>query len=183
MISELLSEARKKMEQAADHVASEFTTVRTGRANPQILHRVLVEYYGTSTHLQQLASFSVPEPRLLVVQPYDRSSINAIEKAIKASDLGINPSNDGIVIRLAFPALTEERRRELIKMVKHMAEEGRVAVRNVRRHSKEDIEALHGEVSDDDIRRGERELQELTDRFVHKIDDLLSNKETELMEV
>jgi ribosome recycling factor len=183
MISELLSEARKKMEQAADHVASEFTTVRTGRANPQILHRVLVEYYGTSTHLQQLASFSVPEPRLLVVQPYDRSSINAIEKAIKASDLGINPSNDGIVIRLAFPALTEERRRELIKMVKHMAEEGRVAVRNVRRHSKEDIEALHGEVSDDDIRRGEKELQELTDRFVHKIDDLLSNKETELMEV
>lgn len=183
MISELLSEARKKMEQASDHVASEFTTVRTGRANPQILHRVLVEYYGTSTHLQQLASFSVPEPRLLVVQPYDRSSINAIEKAIKASDLGINPSNDGIVIRLAFPALTEERRRELIKMVKHMAEEGRVAVRNVRRHSKEDIEALHGEVSDDDIRRGEKELQELTDRFVHKIDDLLSNKETELLEV
>jgi ribosome recycling factor len=183
MISELLSEARKKMEQAADHVASQFTTVRTGRANPQILHRVLVEYYGTPTHLQQLASFSVPEPRLLVVQPYDRSSLNAIEKAIKASDLGINPSNDGIVIRLAFPALTEERRKELIKMVKHMAEEGRVAVRNVRRHSKEDIEALHGEVSDDDIRRGEKELQELTDRFVHKIDDLLSNKETELMEV
>lgn len=183
MISELLSEARKKMEQAADHVASQFTTVRTGRANPQILHRVLVEYYGTPTHLQQLASFSVPEPRLLVVQPYDRSSLNAIEKAIKASDLGINPSNDGIVIRLAFPALTEERRKELIKMVKHMAEEGRVAVRNVRRHSKEDIEALHGEVSDDDIRRGEKELQELTDRFVHKIDDLLSNKEIELMEV
>jgi ribosome recycling factor len=135
------------------------------------------------THLQQLASFSVPEPRLLVVQPYDRGSINAIEKAIKTSDLGINPSNDGNVIRLAFPALTEERRRELIKMVKHMAEEGRVAVRNVRRHSKEDIEALHGEVSDDDIRRGEKELQELTDRFVHKIDDLLAHKETELMEV
>lgn len=183
MISELLSEARKKMEQAVDHVHSEFTTVRTGRANPQILHRVLVEYYGTPTHLQQLASFSVPEPRLLVVQPYDRSSINAIEKAIKASDLGINPSNDGNVIRLAFPALTEERRKELIKMVRHMAEEGRVAVRNVRRHSKEDIEGLHGDVSDDDIRRGEKELQELTDRFVHKIDDLLSNKETELMEV
>lgn len=183
MISELLTEARNKMEQAADHVASEFTTVRTGRANPQILHRVQVEYYGTPTHLQQLASFAVPEPRLLVVQPYDRSSINAIEKAIKASDLGINPSNDGNVIRLAFPALTEERRRELIKMVKHMAEEGRVAVRNVRRHSKEGIEALRGEVSDDDIRRGEKELQELTDRFVHKIDDLLSHKETELMEV
>ena len=183
MISELLSEARKKMELAVDHVGAEFTTVRTGRANPQILHRVQVEYYGTSTNLQQLASFSVPEPRLLVVQPYDRSSMTAIEKAIKASDLGLNPSNDGNVIRLSFPPLTEERRRDLIKMVKHMAEEGRVAVRNVRRHVKEDMEALHGEVSDDDIRRGEKGLQELTDRFVQKIDDLLSHKETELLEV
>ena len=183
MITELLSEARKKMELAVDHVGSEFTTVRTGRANPQILHRVQVDYYGTSTNLQQLASFSVPEPRLLVVQPYDRASMNAIEKAIKASDLGLNPSNDGNVIRLSFPPLTEERRRDLIKMVRHMAEEGRVAVRNVRRHVKEDMEALHGEVSDDDIRRGEKGLQELTDRFVQKIDDLLSNKETELLEV
>lgn len=183
MISELLSDARKKMELAVDHVGAEFTTVRTGRANPQILHRVQVEYYGTPTNLQQLASFSVPEPRLLVVQPYDRSSMAAIEKAIKASDLGLNPSNDGNVIRLSFPPLTEERRRDLIKMVKHMAEEGRVAVRNVRRHAKEDMEALHGEVSDDDIRRGEKDLQELTDRHVQKIDDLLSNKETELLEV
>ena len=183
MISDLLTDARKKMELAVDHVGAEFTTVRTGRANPQILHRVQVEYYGTSTNLQQLASFSVPEPRLLVVQPYDRASMAAIEKAIKASDLGLNPSNDGNVIRLSFPPLTEERRRELIKMVKHMAEEGRVAVRNVRRHVKEDMEALHGEVSDDDIRRGEKGLQELTDRHVQKIDDLLSNKETELLEV
>jgi ribosome recycling factor len=171
------------METAVDHVGAEFTTVRTGRANPQILHRVQVEYYGTPTNLQQLASFSVPEPRLLVVQPYDRSSMAAIEKAIKASDLGLNPSNDGNVIRLSFPPLTEERRRELIKMVKHMAEEGRVAVRNVRRHAKEAMEALHGEVSDDEIRRGEKELQELTDRHVQKIDDLLSHKETELLEV
>jgi len=183
MISDLLTDARKKMELAVDHVGAEFTTVRTGRANPQILHRVQVEYYGTATNLQQLASFSVPEPRLLVVQPYDRASMAAIEKAIKASDLGLNPSNDGNVIRLSFPPLTEERRRELIKMVKHMAEEGRVAVRNVRRHVKEDMEALHGEVSDDDIRRGEKGLQELTDRHVQKIDDLLSNKETELLEV
>jgi ribosome recycling factor len=183
MISELLSEARKKMEQAVEHVGAEFTTVRTGRANPQILHRVQVEYYGTPTLLQQLASFSVPEPRLLVVQPYDRSSMNAIEKAIRASDLGLNPSNDGTVIRLSFPPLTEERRRELIKMVRHMAEEGRVAVRNVRRHVKEGIETLHGEVSDDDIRRAEKELQDLTDRHVQKIDDLLAHKETELLEV
>jgi len=183
MISELLTEARKKMELAVDHVGAEFTTVRTGRANPQILHRVQVEYYGTPTNLQQLASFSVPEPRLLVVQPYDRSSMPAIEKAIKAAGLGLNPSNDGNVIRLSFPPLTEERRRELIKMVKHMAEEGRVAVRAVRRHAKEEMEALHGEVSDDDIRRGEKDLQELTDRHVQTIDDLLSHKETELLEV
>ena len=183
MIPDLLADARKKMDTAVEHVGAEFTTVRTGRANPQILHRVQVEYYGTPTNLQQLASFSVPEPRLLVVQPYDRSSMAAIEKAIKASDLGLNPSNDGNVIRLSFPPLTEERRRDLIKMVKHMAEEGRVAVRNVRRHAKEDMEALHGEVSDDEIRRGEKDLQELTDRHVQKIDDLLSHKETELLEV
>lgn len=183
MIPDLLADARRKMEHAVDHTASEFTTVRTGRANPQVLHRINIDYYGTTTPLQQLASFSVPEPRLLVVQPYDRSTVNAIEKAIKASDLGLNPSNDGIVIRLAFPALTEERRRDLIKVVRHMAEEGRVAVRNVRRHVKDAIEALHGELSDDDIRRGEKELQDLTDRHIHRIDDQLNHKETELLEV
>jgi ribosome recycling factor len=133
--------------------------------------------------LQQLATFAVPEPRLLVVQPYDRTSLHAIERAIQQSDLGVNPSNDGTVIRLAFPPLTEERRRELIKMVRHMAEEGRVAVRNVRRHSKSAIEALHGEVSDDEIRRAERELQELTDEFTAQIDKLLARKEAELSEV
>jgi ribosome recycling factor len=183
MIAESLADARRKMEHAADHVASEFTTVRTGRANPQILHRINIDYYGTPTPLQQLASFSVPEPRLLVVQPYDRGSMGVIEKAIKASDLGLNPSNDGVVIRLSFPPLTEERRRELIKVVRHMAEEGRVAVRNIRRHVKDDIEALHGELSDDDIRRGEKDLQDLTDRQIHRIDDLLANKESELLEV
>jgi ribosome recycling factor len=183
MIDELLDEARRKMEQAVEHVHSEFTTVRTGRANPQILHRVMVDYYGTTTPLQQLATFSVPEPRLLVVQPFDKGSINAVEKAIRSGDLGLNPSNDGIVIRLVFPPLTEERRRDLIKMVRHMAEEGRVAVRAVRRHSKEDMEALHGEISDDDIRRGEKDLQDLTDRYVRKIDELLGKKEAELLEV
>lgn len=183
MITDVLQDARKKMEQATDHVSSEFSTVRTGRANPQILHRINIDYYGTSTPLQQLASFSVPEPRLLVVQPFDKSSMAAIEKAIRASDLGLNPSNDGNVIRLAFPAPTEDRRKELIKIVRHMAEEGRVAVRNVRRHSKDEIESLKGDVSDDEIRRGEKELQELTDQFVHKIDGLLSGKESELAEV
>lgn len=183
MIAELLREAEQKMELAVDHVGSEFSTVRTGRANPQLLHRVSVEYYGTPTPLQQLASISVPEPRLLVVQPFDKSTVANIERALQQSDLGLNPSNDGTVIRIAFPPLTEERRRDLIKVVKNMAEEGRVSVRNVRRHSKSDMEALHGEISDDDIRRGEDELQKLTDRYIERIDSLLSNKEEELLEV
>ncbi len=183
MIGDLLAEAEHKMEMAAEHVAGEFGTVRTGRANPQILQRIAVEYYGTPTPLQQLASISVPEPRLLVVQPFDRSTIGDIERAIQQADLGLNPSNDGSVLRIAFPPLTEERRHELIKVVKNMAEDGRVAVRNVRRHSKADMEALHGEISDDDIRRGEDELQKLTDRYVEKIDNLLENKEEELLEV
>jgi ribosome recycling factor len=183
MIAELLEEAREKMEHAVDHVASEFSTVRTGRANPQILNRVMVEYYGTPTPLQQLATFSVPEPRLLVISPFDKASIPAIEKGLAEADLGLNPSNDGQVMRLSFPPLTEERRRDLIKVVKGMAEDGRVAVRNVRRHTKSDMEALHGEISDDDIRRAEKELQDLTDRFVAKIEELLARKEAELLEV
>ena len=183
MISDLLAEAEHKMEMAADHVAGEFATVRTGRANPQLLHRVNVDYYGTATPLQQLASITVPEPRLLVVQPYDKSALAGIERAIQTADLGLNPSNDGSVIRIGFPPLTEERRKELIRVVKGMAEEGRVAVRNVRRHAKADMEALHGEISDDDIRRGEDELQKLTDTYTERIDTLLSNKEEELLEV
>jgi ribosome recycling factor len=183
MIGDLLTEAEHKMEMAVEHVANEFSTVRSGRANPQLLQRIQVDYYGTLTSLQQLASIGVPEPRLLVVQPYDKSSLANIERALQQSELALNPSNDGTVIRIAFPPLTEERRRDLIKLVKHMAEEGRVAVRNVRRHSKADMEALHGEISDDDIRRGEEELQKLTDRFVVRIDSLLSHKEEELLEV
>jgi ribosome recycling factor len=183
LISDLLTEAEHKMEQATEHVASEFSTVRTGRANPQLLQRITVEYYGSPTPLQQLASISVPEPRLLVVQPFDKSTVNDIDRALQISDLGLNPTNDGNVIRIAFPPLTEERRKDLIKLVKHMAEEGRVAVRNVRRHSKGDMEAMHGEISDDDIRRGEDELQKLTDRYVEKIDRLLGHKEEELLEV
>ena len=183
MISDLLTEAEHKMEQATEHVASEFSTVRTGRANPQLLQRITVEYYGSPTPLQQLASISVPEPRMLVVQPFDKSTVNDIERALQTSDLGLNPSNDGNVIRIAFPPLTEERRKDLIKLVRNMAEEGRVAVRNVRRHAKTDMEAMHGEISDDDIRRGEEELQKLTDTYVEKIDRLLAHKEQELLEV
>ncbi len=183
MISDLLIEAEHKMELAIEHVASEFSTVRTGRANPQLLQRITVEYYGSPTPLQQLASISVPEPRLLVVHPFDTATVNDIERALQTSDLNLNPSNDGNLIRIAFPPLTEERRKDLIKVVRNMAEEGRVAVRNIRRHSKAEMEAMHGEISDDDIRRGEDELQKLTDRFVEKIDQLLGHKEGELLEV
>ncbi len=183
MIEETLLEAEAKMDQAVEHLQAQFATVRTGRANPALLHRVNVDYYGSPTPLQQLASFSVPEARLLLVHPYDRSSMHAIERAILASELGLNPSNDGTVIRLAFPPLTEERRRELIRLVRHMAEEARVAVRNVRRHAKSDLEGLEGDVSDDDIRRSEGELQEITDHHVSRVDELLEHKEAELLEV
>jgi ribosome recycling factor len=183
MLDDVLNEAATAMELAVEHVASEFSTVRTGRANPQILNRLSAEYYGTQTPLQQLASFSVPEPRLLVVQPFDKGALGDIERAIRESDLGLNPSNDGTVIRIAFPTLTEERRKELIRLVRHMAEDGRIAVRNIRRHAKSDMEALHGEISDDDIHRSEKSLQDLTDSMVARIDDLLSRKESELLEV
>ncbi len=183
MIDELLAEATSKMDQAISHTIDEFGTIRTGRANPGLLHRITVDYYGTPTPLQQIAGFSVPEARMLVVQPYDKTSITAIEKAIMKADLGLNPSNDGNIIRLAFPQLTEERRRELIRMVRHLAEDGRVAIRNVRRHIKDDIESLEGDVSEDDVRRAEKVLQEMTDAHVHKIDDLLQKKEEELLEV
>lgn len=183
MIEELLGEAGAKMDQAVEHVSGEFATVRTGRANSGILSRVTVEYYGAQTPLQQLASVSVPEPQMLLITPYDKTAIGNIEKALQMSDLGLNPNSDGNVIRLAFPPLNEERRLELIKVVRHMAEEGRIAIRNVRRHTKDDIEALDGEVSEDDIRRGEVRLQEITDQHTGRIDELLEHKEAELLEV
>ena len=152
---------------------------------PRCLNRVTVEYYGTPVPLNQLAGVTVPEPRLLQVQPFDKSAIGAIEKAIMTSDLGITPNNDGNVIRLAFPPLTEERRKELVKQVHHRAEEGRVAVRNVRRHAKDEMEKLEhdGAISEDDLMRAEKDLQKLTDRFVAEIDQIQGHKEQELMEV
>ena len=183
MIRELLDEASEKMDGAVEHTATEFGSVRTGRANPGILQRVNVDYYGTMTPLQQIAGLSVPEARMMIVQPYDKSSMQAIERAIQQADLGLNPSNDGNVIRLVFPQLTEERRKELIRFVRHLAEDGRVAIRNVRRHSKDDMEALEGEISEDDIRRGEKELQEITDKHIARVDELLEHKEAELLEV
>jgi ribosome recycling factor len=180
-----LKEATHKMEQALAHLKEDLAGIRTGRAAPAVLNRITVEYYGTPVPLNQLAGVSVPEPRLLQVQPFDRNAIGAIEKAIQSSDLGITPSNDGSVIRLAFPPLTEERRRELVKQVHHRAEEARVAVRNVRRHSKDEMEKLErgGTISEDELTRGEKELQKLTDRFVAEIDVIQGHKEQELLEV
>jgi ribosome recycling factor len=184
-IDSSLKEADHKMEQALAHLREDLSSVRTGRASGSVLSRITVEYYGTPVPLNQLASVNVPEPRLLVVQPFDKTSIAQIEKAIQQSDLGITPSNDGQVIRLAFPPLTEERRKDLVKQVHHRAEEGRVAVRNVRRHAKDDMEKLEREhsISEDELLRGEKELQKLTDRHVASIDEAQRHKESELMEV
>lgn len=183
MIEEFLDDAAQRMDQAVDKVSSDFTTIRTGRANPQILNRITVDYYGSATPLQQLATLSVPEPRLLVVHPFDKGTVTDIENSIRNSDLGLNPSNDGNVIRIGFPTLTEERRKELIKLVRHMAEDGKVAIRNIRRATKSDVEDLSGDISDDDIRRAEKELQDITDEHTDRIDQLLSGKEAELLEV
>jgi ribosome recycling factor len=180
-----LKDAEHKMEQALTHLREELSSIRTGRASAAVLTRITVEYYGSPVPLNQLASVNVPEPRLLVIQPFDKNSIGQVEKAIQQSDLGITPSNDGQVIRLAFPPLTEERRKELVKQVHHRAEEGRVAIRNVRRHAKDDIEKLEREhlISEDELARGEKELQKLTDRHVAEIDEFQRHKESELMEV
>jgi ribosome recycling factor len=184
-IESAMRDAEHKMDQALTHMKDDLAGIRTGRAAPAVLNRVTVEYYGTPVPLNQLAGVTVPEPRLLQVQPFDKSAIGAIEKAIMSSDLGITPNNDGNVIRLAFPPLTEERRKELVKQVHHRAEEGRVAVRNVRRHAKDEMEKLEhdGAISEDDLVRAEKDLQKLTDRFVAEIDQIQGHKEQELMEV
>ena len=184
-VGDSLSEAMEKMNKAIEHLKEELSSIRTGRATPATLNRITVDYYGATVPLNQLASFSVPEPRLLVVQPFDKNAMSSIEKAIQSSDLGITPSNDGMVIRLAFPLLTEERRRELVKVVHQRSEEGRVAVRNVRRHSKDELEKLEreGGISEDDLVRAEKELQRLTDQHVVDIDEMQRHKEQELMEV
>jgi len=182
---EVLSDAEERMRKAVSVNLEELSSIRSGRASPALLHRVHVDYYGTKTPLNQLANLSVPEPRLLVVAPYDPNSIAAIEKAILASDLGITPNNDGQVVRLAFPQLTEERRKELTKLAHVRAEEGRVAVRNVRRHAKQELEKMKKEhqLSEDEERGAEADLQRLTDKYVHDVDENLKRKEQELSEV
>src|SRR5918911_4065405 len=184
-IDEFLSDATQRMNKSVDATHEHFNSVRTGRASAALLDRIQIEYYGTPTPLRNLATINVPEPRLLTVQPFDPSSIKQIEKTIQESDLGLTPSNDGKVIRLPIPQLTEERRKELVKVVRSMAEEGRVAIRNVRRDVMRHLEELvkNGDVGDDEERAAETRVQKLTDEHVAKIDDPLNRKEADIMEV
>ncbi len=183
--NEVLRVAEDKMKKAVTHNRQELASIRSGRASPALLNRISVDYYGAQTPLNQIANISVPEPRLLVITPYDPNSISGIEKALLASDLGITPNNDGKVVRLAFPELTEERRKELIKVAHTRAEEGRVAVRGIRRHAKEDLQGMKkgAGLSEDEERTAEADLQKLTDKHVAEVDENLRRKEAELSEV
>ena len=185
MIDETLLEAEEKMEKAVEVAKEDFAGIRTGRATPGMFNKLVVDYYGAPTPLQQLASFQTPEARTILITPFDKSAMSSIEKTLRDSDLGVNPSNDGKVIRLSFPPLTAERRREYVKMVKHMAEEGRVAVRNARRSARHDLEVLEkdGDISSDELDRAEKELEKLTHAQIADIDAALEHKEKELLEV
>ena len=185
MIDDTLLEAEEKMEKAVEVTKDDLAGIRTGRAHPGMFNKVVVDYYGAPTPLQQLASFQTPEARTVLVSPYDKGSMHAIERALRDADLGVNPSNDGNVIRVTMPELTEERRKEYIKMAKHTGEEGRVAVRNIRRHAKDAIERFvkDGDVGEDEGNRGEKDLDALTKKHVDTIDGLLKAKEAELTEV
>ncbi len=184
-VDELITDAQTRMGKSVEHARTEFNTVRTGRASAALLDRIEVDYYGTATPLKQLATIGVPEARLLTIQPFDPSSIRSIEKSIQESDLGLTPSNDGKIVRLPIPQLTEERRKELVKVVRNLAEEHRVAVREIRRDAMKALNDLvdNGDVGADEEHRGEDRAQKLTDDHVHRIDDLLKRKEAEIMEV
>lgn len=185
MTEETLLEALEKMHKAVEHVQSQFATVRTGRASPALVERLTAEYYGTQVPIQQMASISVPEARMLMIKPHDRGSLGAIERAIRDSDLGVSPNNDGVVIRLNFPPLTEERRRDFVKVAKTMSEDGRIAVRSIRRDARKAMEHAEkaGEISADDLERAEKELEKLTHDHVEQIDKAFGRKEEELLEV
>ncbi len=185
MIEDVLLEAIGKMERAVEHVQSQFSSVRTGRANAALVDRIVVEYYGSPVPLQQLAAFQVPEARTLVVKPHDKGAIAAIEKAIRESDLGLQPSNDGSIIRLSIPVLTEERRKEYVKVVKNMTEDGRIAVRNIRRDARKQLETLekNSEMSKDELERAEKDLDKHTQDHVDLIEKAFARKEQELLEV
>ena len=185
MISEIVTEAQHKMAGAVDHTREEFAAIRTGRAHPAMFNKLLVDYYGAPTPLQQLATFQLPEARTVLISPFDRGAMAGIEKAIRDSDLGVNPANDGNLIRIVLPQLTEERRKEYIKLARHKAEEGRVAVRNIRRHSIESVHKLlkDKEIGEDDSRGAEKLLDAATKKHTDEVDELLKAKEAELIEV
>jgi ribosome recycling factor len=185
MVEDVLEDAKRRMDKTIEHIRQDFTGIRTGRASASLLNRVNVSYYGQQTPLNQIASITVPEPTLLVVSPYDKSIIGDIEKAIMQSDLGLNPMNDGNIIRLPIPKLTEERRKEMTKVVRAKAEDGRVALRNVRRDAIEELRSLEkeGDITKDDLHRGQEEIQKLTDKHIGETDDMLKTKEKELLEV
>jgi len=185
VINDILNEADDKMSKSVESTREEFGAIRAGRANPSMFSKITVEYYGTPTPLQQLASFSAPEARIVLIAPYDMSTAGAIERAIRDSDLGVNPANDGKVLRCVFPELTEERRKEFVKVARTKAEDGKVSVRNIRRHAKQGLEKLgsDGEVGKDDVTGAEKRLDGLTKKHTDQIDDLLKHKEAELIEV
>lgn len=185
MIDETLFEAEEKMEKAVSVAKEDLSSIRTGRANPSMFAKILVDYYGAPTPVNQLASFHVADARMLTLTPFDKSSMTAIEKAIRDSDLGVNPTNDGTLIRIVFPQLTEERRKEFIKVAHRKAEDARISIRNVRRHAKDELDRLakDGEVGEDDVTRAEKELEKVTQRHVAAIDEALKHKESELLEV
>ena len=185
MISQTLNDADTKMGKAVEVTREDFAAIRTGRANPSMFHKLTADYYGSPTPLQQLASFTVPEPRVIIISPYDLSSLKAVEKAIRDSDLGVNPTDDGKTVRVTLPELTEERRKDYVKLAKGKAEDGRVAVRNVRRTAKQGLEKLEkdGEVGKDEVAGAEKKLDALTKKHTDAIDEMLKNKEAELIEV
>jgi ribosome recycling factor len=185
VIDDTLLEAEDKMERAVEHAKDDLAAIRTGRATPAMFSRIIIDYYGTPTPLPQMASIAIPEPRMAIVKPYDASQLGAMEKAIRDSDLGVNPGNEGSMLRILLPQMTEERRREMVKVARGKAEDGKVAVRNVRRRAKEELDRIvkDGEAGEDDGRRAEKELDDLTHRFVAQVDELVKNKEAELLEV
>ena len=183
MIDETLLEAEEKMDKALEVAKEDFAAIRTGRANAAMFSKIFVEYYGSPTPLQQLASFNVTEARTVLISPFDKTAMTAIEKALRDSDLGVNPANDGNVIRVVLPALTEERRRDYVKLVRGKGEDAKVAIRNIRRRAKDDLDALKSEVGDDEVARGEKELESMTKTYIDAIDEALKRKEAELLEI
>ncbi|MDQ3308217.1 MAG: ribosome recycling factor [Actinomycetota bacterium] len=185
MIDETLLDAEEKMDKAVSVAKEDFGSIRTGRATPAMFNKIVVDYYGAMTPVNQLSSLTVPEPRMAIISPYDKSSLGLIERAIRDSDLGVNPTNDGNIIRIVFPQLTEQRRREFIKVARSKAEDAKISIRNIRRKAKEELDRLgkDGEVGEDEVARAEKELEKTTGHYVATVDELLKHKEAELLEV